>query len=81
MQEIIRQKKMYKDAKQKLRHMRKLVEDEYDHLDTLEKRTHALDKMLNTEELNLKMAKREVSDLRERHFKVSEELFSLKAAG
>ncbi len=81
LQEIKRQNKKYEQAKEKLQKMRKQVEEEYNHLDTLEKRTHALEKLLSVEELNLKLAKQEVIDLRERHFKASEELFSLKAAG
>jgi arginine utilization protein RocB len=81
LQEIKRQNKKYEQAKEKLQKMRKQVEEEYNHLDTLQKRTHALEKLLSIEELNLKLAKQEVIDLRERHFKASEELFSLKAAG
>ncbi|CAM6057215.1 unnamed protein product [Sphagnum tenellum] len=79
-EEIKRQNKKYEQAKEKLQKMRKQVEEEYNHLDTLEKRTHALEKLLSIEELNLKLVKQEVIDLRERHFKASEELFSLKAA-
>lgn len=72
---------MYQDARQKLKKMREKVEDEYNHLDTLEKRTHTLNKLLHTEELNLKLAKKEVADLQDRHYKGSEKLFSLRAAG
>lgn len=72
---------MLNDARQKLEKMKKMVEEEYNHLDTLEKRTNALEKLLDTEELNLKLAKKEVADLQERHFRASEKLFSIKAAG
>lgn len=72
---------MYEEARQKLQNMRKKVEDEYNHLDTLEKRTHTLEKLLHTEELNLKLAKKEVGDLQDRHYKFSHKLFSLRAAG
>ncbi|KAG0616006.1 hypothetical protein M758_5G083000, partial [Ceratodon purpureus] len=79
-EEIARQKSMYQDARQKLKKMRKKVEDEYNHLDTLEKRTHTLEKLLHTEELNLKLAKKEVADLQERHYHGSHKLYSLRAA-
>lgn len=72
---------MYLDARKKLEKMRKTVEEEYAHLDTLEQRTHTLNKLLHTEELNLKLAKKEVADLQDRHYKGSEKLFSLRAAG
>jgi len=72
---------MYQDARDKLKKMRKKVEDEYSHLDTLEKQTHTLNKLLHTEELNLKLAKKEVTSLQDKHFKESEKLFSLRAVG
>ena len=81
MKEIVRQKAMYQDARQKLQKMRKKVEDEYNHLDTLEQRTHSLEKLLHTEELNLKLAKKEVGDLQARHYLASHKLFSLRAFG
>ena len=81
MKEIARQKSMYQDARKKLKRMRKKVEDEYNHLDTLEQRSHTLEKFLHTEELNLKLAKKEVADLQERHYHSSHKLFALRASG
>lgn len=81
MKEVKRQKKMYQEARQQLKELREKVEDEYSHLDTLEKRTHTLEKLLHTEELNYKLAQKEVTDLQERHYKNSRKLFSLRASG
>nr|PNR26383.1 hypothetical protein PHYPA_030958 [Physcomitrium patens] len=79
-EEVKRQKKMYQEARQQLKELREKVEDEYSHLDTLEKRTHTLEKLLHTEELNYKLAQKEVTDLQERHYKNSRKLFSLRAS-
>ncbi|EFJ29630.1 flagellar associated protein 59, partial [Selaginella moellendorffii] len=78
-QDLVNKRKKLELVEKKLADLRIKVEDEYMLLDTLDKKRHELEKILATEEVNLKVARKEVSDLRERHFKESEKLNDMKA--
>ncbi|XP_024531274.1 coiled-coil domain-containing protein 39-like [Selaginella moellendorffii] len=77
--DLVNKRKKLELVERKLADLRIKVEDEYMLLDTLDKKRHELEKILATEEVNLKVARKEVSDLRERHFKESEKLNDMKA--
>ncbi|OAE22476.1 hypothetical protein AXG93_4697s1120 [Marchantia polymorpha subsp. ruderalis] len=67
-------------AKERHERALKKVEEENDHLDTLEKRSQELGKLLTREENKVKEAKREVADLQDQLFKSTEELHALREA-
>ncbi|KAL2610629.1 hypothetical protein R1flu_029202 [Riccia fluitans] len=67
-------------AKERHERALKKVEEENDHLDTVEKRAQELGKLLIREENEVKEAKKRVVELQEKHFKATEELHALRVA-
>jgi phage-related tail protein len=81
MQEVEAKKKKVAAAKIRLERAKEKVKVEHDNLDSLEKRTEELAKLLDKEEENFKLAQKDVVELREKHFKATEELHIMKTAG
>ncbi|KAL3690473.1 hypothetical protein R1sor_016782 [Riccia sorocarpa] len=73
-------KKKVIEAKERHERALKKVEEENDHLDTVEKRAQELGRLLTREENEVKAAKRRVIELQDKHFKATEELHSLRRA-
>jgi hypothetical protein len=69
-------------AKIRLGRAKEKVKVEHDNLDSLEKHTEELPKLLDKEEEYFKLAQKDVMiELREKHFKATEELHIMKTAG
>ncbi|CAM6090941.1 unnamed protein product [Calypogeia fissa] len=79
-EEVETKKKKVAAARLRLERAKEKVKVEHDHLDTLEKRSEDLANLLDKEEENYKTAKKEVVELREKHFKATEELHVIKTA-
>ncbi|GBG72241.1 hypothetical protein CBR_g11171 [Chara braunii] len=65
--------------KHKLAAMKKKVEAELQHLDTLEKRMQKLDELRDEEEVKLKALRKEAADLKETQFKRAQQLFQMQS--